>query len=80
MGYFLFITPLPDNLQNKIKNHLNSFFFLHGNKTKYCILFILLYFFLHRIHVHIYLSGPILNGFLQNIRDAEHIISPVCRF
>ncbi len=37
--------------------------------------------FLHRIHVHIYLSGPILNGsFLQNIGDAEHIISPVCRF
>ncbi len=36
---------------------------------------------LHRIHVHIYLSGTILNGsFLQNIGDAEHIISPVCRF
>ncbi len=32
-------------------------------------------------NVHIYLSGTILNGsFLQKIGDAEHIISPVCRF
>ncbi len=28
--------------------------------------------------MHIYLSGPILNGsFLQNIGDAKHIISPL---
>ncbi len=39
----------------------------------YIIYFIIMV--LHRIHVHIYLSGTILNGsFLQNIGDAEHII------
>ncbi len=81
MGYFLFITALPDNLQNKIKNHLNSFFFSFM-ETRLNTVYYLFYYKkkLHRIHVHIYLSGPILNGsFLQNIGDAEHIISPVCR-
>ncbi len=37
-------------------------------------------FFLHRIHLHFYFSGTILNGcFIQNIGDGEHI-RPVCRF
>ncbi len=51
-------------------------------ETRLNTLYYLFYYnVLHRIHVHIYLSGTILNGsFLQNIGDAEHIISPVCRF
>ncbi len=50
-------------------------------ETRLNTLYYLFYYnVLHRIHVHIDLSRTILNGsFLQNIGDAEHIISPVCR-
>ncbi len=48
-------------------------------ETRLNTVYYLFYFiFLHRIHEHIYLCGTILNGsFLQNIGDAEHIISPL---